>query len=137
MVPKKHITLKIFFFLGLIDCLEAVAQLLYKKTALLNEHLQIQALSDVWHFCTNIISAPYFWLGTVCVFFIFVMWSTIISKIDLSVAVPATSLNFVTVPLVSIIFLHETVSPLRWIGIIIILVGVVIVSLSSHEKGVA
>jgi undecaprenyl phosphate-alpha-L-ara4N flippase subunit ArnE len=64
----------------------------------------------------------------------FIIWSTILSKIDLSVAVPVCSFSYVTIPLVSIIFLHEKISLLRWSGIFFILVGVIFVSLSSKEK---
>lgn len=114
--------------------MEAAAQYFYKKSASLNTDIQIRAFSDVWQFITSTIASPYLWLGTLFVILIFVIWSSIISRIDLSVAVPASSLNFVTVPLVSIIFFHEKVSVLRWVGIVIILLGVIIISLSSKEK---
>jgi undecaprenyl phosphate-alpha-L-ara4N flippase subunit ArnE len=64
----------------------------------------------------------------------FIIWSTILSKIDLSVAVPIASFSYILVPLVSIIFLHEKISALRWLGIFFILAGVIFVSLSSREK---
>jgi uncharacterized membrane protein len=47
--------------------------------------------------------------------------------------VPIASFSYITIPLVSIVFLHETVSALRWLGISFILLGVVLVSLSSRE----
>jgi len=50
------------------------------------------------------------------------------------VAVPIASFSYILVPLVSIIFLHERVGVLRWLGIIFILLGVIAVSLSSREK---
>jgi drug/metabolite transporter (DMT)-like permease len=64
----------------------------------------------------------------------FVIWSTILSKIDLSVAVPVASFSYILVPLASIIFLGEKVALLRWIGIIFILSGVILVSLTSKEN---
>jgi drug/metabolite transporter (DMT)-like permease len=69
------------------------------------------------------------------VFLTFVIWSTILSKIDLSVAVPIASFSYILVPIVSIVFLHEQISLFRWLGILLILTGVVFVSLSTEEKG--
>jgi uncharacterized membrane protein len=64
----------------------------------------------------------------------FIVWSTILSKIDLSVAVPIASFSYILVALVSILFLHETITLLRWIGIFLILTGVIFVSVSSRVK---
>jgi undecaprenyl phosphate-alpha-L-ara4N flippase subunit ArnE len=64
----------------------------------------------------------------------FIIWSTILSKIDLSVAVPIASFSYILVALVSILFLHETITLLRWMGIFLILTGVIFVSVSSRVK---
>jgi drug/metabolite transporter (DMT)-like permease len=58
----------------------------------------------------------------------------ILSKIDLSVAVPIASFSYILVPVVSIVFLHEQITALRWLGVLFVLVGVVLVSLSSKER---
>jgi uncharacterized membrane protein len=64
----------------------------------------------------------------------FIIWSTILSKIDLSVAVPIASFSYILVALVSILFLHETITLLRWMGIFLILTGVIFVSVSSRAE---
>jgi len=64
----------------------------------------------------------------------FIIWSTILSKIDLSIAVPIASFSYILVALVSILFLHETINLLRWMGIFLILTGVIFVSVSSRVK---
>lgn len=132
--PKK-LTFKILFFLLLIDCLEGAAQYFYKKSALSVDGLGMASVSDAIRFVSFMLGSPWMWMGCLMVAVIFVIWSTVISKIDLSVAVPASSLNFISVPLVALFFLHETISPLRWFGIMVILAGVVIVSLSSRREG--
>jgi len=58
----------------------------------------------------------------------------VLSKVDLSVAMPMTSFSYVFVALTSMIFLHEHISVMRWCGILFILVGVMIVSQSSHRE---
>ena len=131
---KGHLTLKIFFSLVLIDFLETFAQFCFKKSALTQSSFEIKALSDAFRFIISIIPSPFLWLGLLSVFLIFTIWSTVLSRIDLSVAVPVCSFSYITIPLVSMLFFHEKISTLRWEGIFIILLGVILVSISSQHK---
>ena len=88
---------------------------------------------DIFLFLKPIILSPYLWVSFLSIFLTFVIWSTILSKIDLSVAVPIASFSYILVPLVSIFFLHEKMSPLDWTGIAFILIGVISVSISSGK----
>lgn len=133
-MKKRNLTLKIFLFLIFIDILETFAQFCFKKSVFAANGFEIQTLHDILGFLIKILPSPYLWLGLICVLLIFTTWSTILSKIELSVAVPVCSFSYITVPLVSLIFLHEKISPLRWFGIFIILLGVVLVAVSSNEK---
>jgi len=47
------------------------------------------------------------------------------------------SSSYIIIPLASIIFLGERVPVIRWLGIGVILIGVVLVSISSHHQEVA
>lgn len=134
MPRKKSITLRILFFLIFIEFLETFVQFCFKKSVLISDHFEIRNPHEFINFCTSIISSPFLWLGLSFVLVIFIIWSTILSKIDLSVAAPACSASFITVPLVSMIFLHEKISTLRWLGIFFILIGVTLVSMSSRQK---
>jgi drug/metabolite transporter (DMT)-like permease len=134
MLKRKYLTFKIFLFLIFIDILETFAQFCFKKSVLLVNGFQIQALRDILHFIIQVAPSPYLWFGLFSVVLIFAIWSTILSKIDLSVAVPVCSFSYITVPLVSLVFLHEKISALRWLGISIILLGVVLVAVSSTRK---
>jgi len=57
-------------------------------------------------------------------------WIVVLSKIDLSLAYPMLALNYVLVPLVAWLFLNEQVPPLRWLGIGVVIIGVVVISRS-------
>jgi drug/metabolite transporter (DMT)-like permease len=134
MPRRNHLTLKILFLLIFIDFLETFAQFCFKKSALPKSGFEIKAFNDIFHFIISIIPSPFLWLGLFSILLIFTMWSTILSRIDLSVAVPVCSFSYITVPLVSLLFLHEKISALRWTGIFIILFGVMLVSISSKGK---
>jgi len=131
---KKNLTLKIILFLVFSDILETFTQFCFKKSALSQSGIDIRIFSDIFNFLLGAFSSWFLWLGLLSVLLTFVVWSTVLSKIDLSVAVPVASFSYILIPLVSIIFLQEKISLLRWSGIFFILIGVIFVSLSSKER---
>jgi drug/metabolite transporter (DMT)-like permease len=70
-------------------------------------------------------------IGTAMLAGFFFLWLAVLSWEDLSVALPMQALNYVLVAFLSQYFLGETVSPLRWAGIVLICIGVTIVTRSS------
>lgn len=66
--------------------------------------------------------------GVILYFIPFGIWIVLLKKLDITFLQPILSLTYVVTPFLGIIFLRENVSILRWIGIIIILLGVAIVS---------
>ena len=131
---KRKLTLKIFLFLILSDVLETFHQFCFKKSALFEEGPPHTGFYDLLLFFRAVFSSPFFWIGLLSLIIMFIIWSAILSKIDLSVAVPIASFSYILVALVSILFLHETITLLRWMGIFLILTGVIFVSVSSRVK---
>lgn len=131
---KKKITLKMLAVLVFVDILETCTHLFFKKSVLPESALQIDNLAAVIIFLKAVFSSPFLWCGLIMVFLVFIVWSTILSKIDLSVAVAVCSFSYILVPLASIIFLNEKIGILRWLGIAFILIGIIFVALSSKEK---
>ncbi len=130
---NKKLTLKILTFLVVSDILETLTQYFFKKSAVSFNMPEVRVFWDMAFFLKAAFFSPYLWLGFATVLLTFIIWSTILSKIDLSVAVPVASFSYILVPLTSIIFLHEKISMLRWSGIFFILLGVIVVSLSTKE----
>jgi len=131
---RKNITLKIILFLVFSDILETFTQFCFKKGALTQSGIEIKMFSGIFNFLLGVFSSWFLWLGLLSVVLTFIIWSTVLSKIDLSVAVPVASFSYILIALVSIIFLQEKISLLRWSGIFFILIGVIFVSLSSKER---
>lgn len=130
---KKKLTLRILFFLIFTDVLETFTQFCFKKGALMGTGIEVATFTQLLVFLKVVFSSAFVWLGILSVIATFIMWSTILSKIDLSVAVPIASSSYILVPIISIIFFHEKVVPLRWAGILFIIIGVIFVSLSTKE----
>lgn len=55
------------------------------------------------------------------------LWVMILSKVDLSFAYPLLSIGYLLVLFVSWAFLHETISPVRLVGVVLIMLGVIFV----------
>jgi drug/metabolite transporter (DMT)-like permease len=58
----------------------------------------------------------------------------LMSWADLSFVLPVTSIGYVVVALLGRFLLHEHVSAGRWLGILLILCGAILVGSSSHER---
>ena len=71
---------------------------------------------------------PFVFLGLVFYFLGTVFWLYLISRVPLNFAYPMLSLSYIFVAIASIFLFHETVSPLNWVGIAVIMVGVVLVA---------
>jgi drug/metabolite transporter (DMT)-like permease len=58
------------------------------------------------------------------------MWCymTALSFADLTYVLPATAISYVVMILLSILWLHEHVSPQRWVGVAFIVIGVGVVA---------
>jgi len=55
-------------------------------------------------------------------------------KSDISFLWPLTGLSFVFATFAAICFLHEEVSVIRWLGVVLILIGAALISYSEHAK---
>jgi drug/metabolite transporter (DMT)-like permease len=132
---RNKITLKIFLFLIFSDILETFAHFCFKKSALAQSGLFITSPQDAFMFLKSIISSGFLWLGLASVVSEFTVWCTVLSKIDLSVAVPVASFSYILVPLVSVFIFCEKISLLRWLGIFFILTGVICVSKTTGKEG--
>jgi len=62
-----------------------------------------------------------------------VAWIAVLSRLDLSLAYPLLALNFVLITISSRLFLGESIPSMRWLGILVICVGIVIVARSAQQ----
>jgi len=61
----------------------------------------------------------------------------LMSKSDISFLWPLTGLSFVFATIAAMIFLNESVSAVRWVGVILIVIGAAFISYSQHVKEVS
>ena len=73
---------------------------------------------------------PYVFAGFVFYFLSSLFWMIVLSRVELSVAYPMLSLGYVFVLVASFFLFSEAVSPVRWLGVLVILLGVTLISRS-------
>lgn len=70
-------------------------------------------------------------LGTAMQAVYFGLWLAVLSWEDLSVALPLQALSYIIVAFLAQWYLGENVTPLRWAGISLVFIGVVLITRSS------
>lgn len=81
------------------------------------EWLGVSGLASAWT-----------WLGIVLVVLSFLCWTYVLRHMPLSTAYPVSNLVHVMIPIGSWILLSEAISPRRWLGIGIVVIGLALVA---------
>jgi uncharacterized membrane protein len=68
------------------------------------------------------------WIGILFLIAFTVSYMAVMSWADYSYVMPAQAFGYVLLTLLAVVFLHENVSPHRWIGVLLICIGVFLVS---------
>lgn len=89
--------------------------------------IAVSSFPDALHVLVRILSSPTIWLGIAGQLAFFAAYSLALSWADYSYVQPASSIAYVVVAVLGVVMLHESVSPLRWFGIAVICLGVVVV----------
>lgn len=74
------------------------------------------------------VSNPWLLLGVALQATFFLMYLTLLSRANVSLVLPMTALDYIVVALLAQYILAEVVTPTRWAGIGLIVVGVFLVS---------
>jgi drug/metabolite transporter (DMT)-like permease len=108
---------------------EAVGQLAFKRAASQRPAGQVNMsiVAPLGPFTSALHNLRWVLLGWISFVIDGLLWSAALYYMDVSVAHPIGSIVFVVVAIFSKLFLHEHVSPRRWIGICFILAGAAIV----------
>ncbi len=80
------------------------------------------------------VRSPQILLGVFFEALFFLCLLILMSQSDISFLWPLTGLSFVFATIAAMWFLHEQVSPLRWIGVVLIMIGAGFISYSEQQK---
>lgn len=89
--------------------------------------------SDLPGLLARAVQTPTVWLGVGFLIVFFIFLAVALSREDLTIVMPAISVEVVVNVLFAARFLGEPVSPLRWAGAGLIAIGIVLVGTSRKE----
>jgi len=107
-----------------------IGQILLKKGMLAVGQFDFAATDQLLPQFIRAFLNPYVFMGFVFYFLSSLFWMVVLSKVELSVAYPLLSLGYIFVLLASWFLFREPVSPIRWLGVLVIICGVTLVSRS-------
>ena len=83
------------------------------------------------------LGSPVIIIGVVMLIGFFILFATVLSRSDLSLAMPIVSFEIVVNVALAYVIIGEPVSPLRWAGTALVATGVALVALSGARKRTA
>lgn len=79
------------------------------------------------------VKEPRLWIGLFLFGVSAIFWLVVLSRVPLSVAYPFVGVSYILIVAFSRLFLHEHVPTLRWVGVVIVALGIAIVGLSFRR----
>jgi len=124
--------LLIILLVGLV--FESTGVVLLKKG--MNQIGQVKSvtLSEIMRVAKVAVTNPQILLGVFFEALFFGCLLILMSESDISFLWPLTALSFVFATFAAVLFLHETVSPARWAGVVFIMIGAALISYSEHAR---
>jgi len=124
--------LLIILLIGLV--FESTGVILLKKGMTEVGELKTVNLQEIARAVRAGLTNPQILLGVFFEALSFVSLLILMTRADISFLWPLTGLSFVFATLAAMWFLHEEVSLMRWLGVLLIMVGAVLISYSEQQK---
>ena len=110
--------------------LTALAQVALRKTMLSIMPIP-ENIDNIFIFILNILLNPWFIFGMSCYIISIGLWMTVLSKTEVSLAYPLSSMGFIITAAIGYFFLKEDVNMTRMFGLLLICAGIIFISKSS------
>jgi drug/metabolite transporter (DMT)-like permease len=118
---------KTYLLISMLICFGPAGDLLMSKGMRGIGSAPSWAPSALFHYALHVASSPLIWFGTLAMIGFFISYTTVLTWADYSYIQPATALTYGVVALLGKYILAERVAPLRWVGIVIVCIGVLII----------
>jgi uncharacterized membrane protein len=124
---KEHIFL-IIGLIALTDICDTISQLIL-KSSINSLDWHINSIKKALLLILQLLKIPRVWFGFCLSGISLVFWLIALTKADLSLAFSIDSMRYILIALASAIFLKEKVSRGRWLGIMCVVFGIILVAL--------
>jgi drug/metabolite transporter (DMT)-like permease len=114
-------------------CAGALGQILMRRGMQIVGSLESYAVLDLLSYFWRALCQPYVIGGTVlsAVFYFCILAA--LSWTDVTVAIPLTALEYGFTAVLAVTILKEAVPPVRWAGIVFVIIGVVLISFGGDK----
>jgi multidrug transporter EmrE-like cation transporter len=130
--PKTHHT-KTYVLLFLLVLLGSVGNTILSKGMKDAGDLDISHFTTLVAGATQVLTSGTIWAGIAMMLAFMVCHMLVLSWADYSFVMPFSAIAYALVPLLAYLFLHEQVSTARWIGIVLIVLGVALINRTPHR----
>jgi drug/metabolite transporter (DMT)-like permease len=127
MTPPKGLHLKTFVLILIMISVAPLGNVLLRKGMEQIGAMPSWAPGDLFHFFFRAFTSGTIWTGIGLLLAYFVAFLLVLSWADYSYVQPASSISSLMIALLAHFVLHETISPTRWAGVVLICLGVFIV----------
>src|ERR1700738_4937580 len=126
MATERRLRIKtLVMVLAMVVCANA-GDLMLKRGMMQNGAVQLTG-AGVTHAFRLTVTNGTIWIGILFLTGFMVSYMTVLSWADYSYVMPAGAFGYALLTLMAVLFLHESVSPRRWVGVVLICVGVLLV----------
>src|SRR6185312_1980454 len=136
MTSSKVLHTKTYILLFLLVLFGSVGNTILSKGMKDAGDLDISHFSAISAGAVRVLTSGTIWLGIALMLLFMVCHMLVLSWADYSFVMPFSAVAYGLVPLLGYLFLHEHVSASRWIGIILIFLGVLLINRTPHRTTV-
>jgi drug/metabolite transporter (DMT)-like permease len=126
MTHERKLRVKTLFMVSLMVVCANVGDLMLKRGMAHIGEVQ-PSLAGLLRAFPLTVSSASIWIGIIFLSGFMLSYMTVLSWADYSYVMPAGAFGYAVLTLLAVVFLHETVSPRRWLGVVFICVGVLLV----------
>lgn len=127
MTPAKSLHLKTFILIAIMISVAPLGDMFLGKGMKHVGEMPSWMPADLFHFFFRAFTTGTIWLGIGMLLTFFVAYLVVLSWADYSYVQPASAASYALISLLAHFVLHETISPTRWAGVIVICIGVFVV----------
>jgi uncharacterized membrane protein len=126
MTHEHRLRIKTLFMVLLMVLSANLGDLMLKRGMLQIGAVQISP-SGIWHALLSTIHNGTIWLGILFLIGFTLCYMTAVSWADYSYVMPAGAFGYAIITVLSVVVLHESVNLWRWVGVVLIVTGVLLV----------
>jgi len=124
---------KVLIAMTIATAAAAVGQIFVRQGMQQVGSLEAYAPAALMGYLGQALSNPYVVIGTALNAVFYFMFLASLSWADVTVVLPMTALEFGMAAILAVMILHEAVPTLRWAGIVLVILGVLLITLAGHE----